>query len=649
MEINNNKNIIVPVSFNQQSEQAQVRTPAFRGGVDTALNKSGAAMNWIENGGFLVLFLIQDFLGMTVPRTFAGFLRDREVTGEYNIQEGFEVLGREGLTGPCMMSVAPLCLWAASKFTGQSTSINSELIKRYGNSLKYMVSAPEFDKELLKNAGAFKEEFYRKNITSILKDAGVKESELKESVDYIMKQLANYEKIPADAKLSKFMGKSKYRTECLNNITNHINNIKYNTSADLDMLQRVKVSSGTGNDAKIFETKKAFEGLVKYSNDAITMNKKLEKLDGTLAESLKHSALGKRLLMNVSMIVATLGVLSVLPKLYLRSNTSPGARAKQALKENVANENQNNENVSFKGKDKGLIEKLGKIVEKNKKDFVSSELEYNGHNFTNTLMAGLSVFGLLTPRCMRAYSRAEVKEDGKKDLTELWEIIVRDLTSSLAVVFAVPMLTRIAVTSYEKHSGFVLMQKDRTKNFWQTAFDLLNPYSKAHVLSNAEITALYDNINSKEKMVNFCKYIDKNGGDLHKILSKADGINEVFNETTEKLDKFKNMKKGEANKQIIEFMENIEKQAEKLGKATDKKSIDEMITKFMKKAPKGGNNKVTAVARGLISIPGLLTTVFVSPYILGWCIPRLTYKNTLRIHEKEERERQKRQLKNVSA
>ena len=92
---------------------------------------------------------------MTLPRTCAGFLRDKEITGEYNIQEGFEVLGREGLTGPCMMAVAPLSLWIASKFAGQSTSVNSELIKRYGNSLKEMVSAPDFDKELLKNSGAF--------------------------------------------------------------------------------------------------------------------------------------------------------------------------------------------------------------------------------------------------------------------------------------------------------------------------------------------------------------------------------------------------------------------------------------------------------------------------------------------------------------
>jgi hypothetical protein len=92
LEINNKNNIIFSShpAINQQNGAENCQTnssPAFKGGIDSLLNKSGSLMNKIENGGFLVLFLIQDFLGMTVPRTCAGFLRDKEVTGEYNIQE----------------------------------------------------------------------------------------------------------------------------------------------------------------------------------------------------------------------------------------------------------------------------------------------------------------------------------------------------------------------------------------------------------------------------------------------------------------------------------------------------------------------------------------------------------------------------------
>jgi len=624
-------------AFTHSTNKAELKqkVPAFKGGTDTFFNKAGWLMNHIENGGFLILFLIQDFLGMTVPRTIAGFLRDREVTGEFNFQEGREVFGREILTGPSMMAVAPLSLYLASKPLGKSISTNTELIKRYGNSLKEFVSSSNFDKELLKDSNKFKNEFIKRNINTILNQTidGLSKKEADSAVEYILNQLKNYEKIPKDAKLKKLFGKTRYRTQCMDNITSYINNLKYNSSQDLDMLRRVKFGAYGLKDSKVFDTRKAFEGLIKYSQDAVKFNKNLYKLDSAVAESMKHNAIGKRILVNIGMIAATLGVLSVLPKLYLRSNTAPGARKKD--NDNV----QNSQNVNFKGKNTSLTEKLGKIIEKNKKDFVSSELEYNGFNFTNTLMAGLSLFGLITPRCLRAYSRAQVDEKtGKRDLTELWEIIIRDVTSSLAVVFAVPMMTRLLVTSYEKNSGFVLMQKDRTMSKLKTTLDLINPYSSAHVLSNAEISALYDNVNTKEKMVNFCKYIDKNGGDLQKILSKSETAKEVFNQNTKDLADLKKLSKSESNKQILEFIENIEKHAKKLGKTSDKKSVDELITKLMQGASKNGKSKITGMARGLNSVPGLLATLCISPYILGWLIPRLTYKNTRRIHAKEDRE-----------
>lgn len=610
------------INNNDKQEKQHV---AFKSGMVGALNASGALMQSIENGGFLASFLIQDGIGMTVPRTAAGFLRDKEHTGHYNMQEGFEVLGREGMTGPCMMAVAPLSLLLAAKF-GKSTSVNTQLIKRFGNSLKELLAKPEFDKSLLKNADKFKNEFYKTNVEKILTDTVGKENTTKESVDYIMKQIANMENIPLDAKLAKFRGKAKYKSQCMQNIVEHINNIKYSKSTDLDMLQKVKFGSDKLDSKKVFGTKDTIDAMIKYTDDAIVANKHLDKLDELQADSIKNKSLAKRMITNVFMMFATLGVLSVLPKIYARGKTAPGARKTEGNQEN-----QNN-NVSFKGKGKpSLLERLGKLIGKNKSDFVSSELEYNGHNFTNTLMAGLSVFGLLTPRGMHAYNRAQKDENGKKDLTELYEILLRDLTSSLAVVFAVPMGTRAFVTSYEKNSGFVLMHKNRNMNKTKTIADLFNPYSKSHVLTNAEISALYDNIDSKEKMLNFCKYIDKNGGDLQKIISKSENVEEMFNNSTLDLKSLKGMKKADKNKKIISFVEKFDKS-------------NELISKVMKGASKARGNKIASFARGLNSMPGLLTTFCISPYLLGWFIPRLTYKNTRRIHEKQDRERDAKNL-----
>ncbi len=621
MNISNNINQDKPVNN-------RVNQPSFRAGMSNLLNLSGNTMQWIENQGFLASFLIQDFGGMTVPRTAAGFLRDKENTGHYNMQEGFEVFGREVLTGPSMMAVAPLAMLIAAKF-GRSTSVNTALIKRFGNSLRELVSKPEFDKKLLENPEKFKQVFYKSNIEKMLNDTIGKENTTKESVDYILKQVNNFE----NPNIKGRRARKKYRKSCMDNIVEHINNLKYSSSDELDILQKVKFGSDKLDSKKVFSTKDAIDGMIKYSNDAITANKHLKALDEIQAESIKNKSLAKRLITNISTMAATLGVLSVLPKIYARSDTAPGARK-------VEDQKTRDYNIAFEGKqpNKNLLEKIGKQIGKNDSDFVSSELEYNGHNFTNTLMAGLSVFGLLFPRGMRAYSRAQVDEDGKKDLTELWEIILRDLTSSLSVVFAVPMLTRACVTSYEKNSGFVLMHKDRNSNSkLKSSLDLLNPYSKAHVLTNSEINALYNNIDSKSKMLNFCNYIDKNNGDLQKILSKSEHAGTIFNKSTVELASLKGLDKSAKNKKIISVIENLSKD-----------NADDLIKNLMKTTDKMKSNKIATFARGLTSVPGVITTFFISPYILGWFIPRLTYKNTRRIHEKQDREREEREAKKIN-
>ena len=621
MNISNSVNQDKPVNN-------RVNQPSFRAGMSNLLNLSGNTMQWIENQGFLASFLIQDFGGMTVPRTAAGFLRDKENTGHYNMQEGFEVFGREVLTGPSMMAVAPLAMLIAAKF-GRSTSVNTALIKRFGNSLRELVSKPEFDKKLLENPEKFKQVFYKSNIEKMLNDTIGKENTTKESIDYILKQVNNFE----NTNIKGRRARNKYKKNCMDNIVAHINNLKYSSSDELDILQKVKFGSDKLDSKKVFSTKDAIDGMIKYSNDAITANKHLKALDEIQAESIKNKSLAKRLITNISTMAATLGVLSVLPKIYARSNTAPGARK-------VEDQKTRDYNIAFEGKqpNKNLLEKIGKQIGKNDSDFVSSELEYNGHNFTNTLMAGLSVFGLLFPRGMRAYSRAQVDEDGKKDLTELWEIILRDLTSSLSVVFAVPMLTRACVTSYEKNSGFVLMHKDRNSNSkLKSSFDLLNPYSKAHVLTNSEINALYNNIDSKSKMLNFCNYIDKNNGDLQKILSKSEHVGTIFNKSTVELASLKGLDKSAKNKKIISVIENL-----------NKDNADDLIKNLMKTTGKMKSNKIATFARGLTSVPGVITTFFISPYILGWFIPRLTYKNTRRIHEKQDREREEREAKKIN-
>lgn len=618
-----------------------VTQPSFKAGalpVDGMLNLFGGAMQWIQDQGFLASFLIQDVLGMTAPRVGAAFLRDKEVTGKYNVQEGFEVLGREGLTGPCMMAVAPIMFMLSAKF-GKTTTVNSRLIKRFGNSLKEIVSNQSFDKSILKDKAKFKTKFYKTNIEKMLKDSLGEKNVTKDSIDFILERIEKYEN-----------GKSKVKNQALNEIVEHIDNIRYSTSSSLENLNKISVGNDKLDKVMNFSTKEAIESLIKFSDDAITFNKHLESLDGLAAENLRDAAIAKRFLANISTIAATLGVMGVLPKIYARSNISPGAVTAMQMKENqnevnVANEteekskSQQNQ-VAFKGKNDSILSKLGKFVSKFTNDKLAGELEYNGHNFTNTLMAGLSLFGLLAPRGKRAYDRAQVDENGKKDLTELYEILIRDVSSSLSVVFLVPMLTRMFVTSYENSSGFVLINKDRTKTGIKKFFDLINPYSSTTVLSNTELNSLYNGVNSQEKMINFCKYIDKNNGDLQKILSKSENIKEILKEKPLDLEGMKNLSKTDKNRKILEYFENLGKD----GKLS-KKGIDEIITKIMKNTKNPKANKIASFAKGLNSIPAIITTFLISPYVLGWVIPRFTYANTRRLHaEAAKKEKQQNTL-----
>jgi hypothetical protein len=295
-------------------------------------------------------------------------------------------------------------------------------------------------------------------------------------------------------------------------------------------------------------------------------------------------------------------------------------------------EQQENGNVSFKGKSgkSSALGKFGKFISNHTNEKFSSELEYNGHNFTNTLMAGLSLFGLLLPRGLKAYNRAQVDDKGKRDWTEVYEILIRDVSSSMAVVFAVPMLTRACVSSYENKSGFVLMHKNRNMSKTRKVLDIINPYSSSHVLTNSEISSLYNSVDSKEKMVNFCKYIDNNNGDLQKILSKSDYLDEVFeNASIDSVINSNSLTKSEKNKSIIEFFE----------KFGNDKASNNKITKLMKGVGTKKSNKIASFARGLNSIPAVLATFAISPALLGWFIPRLTYANTRRLHAKAEKDK----------
>ena len=577
------------------------------------LSASGALMQGIENKGYVVSFLIQDGLGMTLPRTLTGFYRDREVTGEYNIKEGLEVLGREGMTGPFMMSVAPLLLWLTGKFC-KSAGTNTRLIKIIGNNFKSMMESPKFDATLKSDKSKFKKEFIRYNVEKFYKDTIPEDKNPEETINYIVNE---FEKL-----------NSKDKKICENgykNILNKLNDTMLRVSPNLEAICRL--SDETAGKKQTFASGDVIKAINNFANDAIEHNKKAIDIDNKAVENITNNFAAKRLGFNISAIAATLGGLSVLPKIYAYNSVAPGAQhlVQQDKSDETANETQN---LAFKGKginSDGFLSKIGSFLTKKVPNWFQQEFEYNGYNFTMSLMACLSLFGLLLPRGLRAYDRALVDENGKKDMTEIHEILLRDTISSLGVVYTVPILQKGIVSYYEGKKGFILtnrasMNKSKFKKF----IDAINPYSDLKLLSNTELQALYGNIDSKEKMVNFAKFIDAKGGDLERILSKSTKVNEVFNDKNFTLESIRNKPKAEKNKQIISFFEKL----------ADNASTKELIIKFMNDNGLNKKSSISKIARGFSSVPGCLSTVIISPILLGWFIPRLTYSNTRKKHAK---------------
>ncbi len=600
-------------NFRQPENQKRSDKTAFKGG--GFLGVVGNLMQGIENQGYFASFLIQDTIGMTGPRTITGFTRDRDVTGKINTQEGFEVLFREGLTGPYMMAVAPLVLFATTKFC-RSTNTNTNLIKRYGQELKKFVSNSNTATAVKETAAEFKSKFAKFNIEQIYRKTVPNDSEATATIERILDE---FESVSSKDK--------KVRNKALTNISEIINEKILETSENYYSLNKVIV--GEGHSGKQFNTKEAIRALSDFIEDAIVKNPQAKEIDATAAENIKNNFATKRILTNIANVALTLGGLSVIPKIYAKSDVPPSAMTIQYMKDQKAKENQleevNQNEVAFKGKginSGGIFSKIGKIITEHMPEKMSELLEYTGINFTKTMFAGLSIFGLLFPRGIRAVNRAQVDEKtGKKDLSELKEVLVRDTISSLTVVFAVPILTKIFVNMYENSLGFILTKKPtEQRNSFQKLLDVLNPYSNLEVLSMADLDSIYGNIDSKAKLLNFANFVDKNGGDLEKILSKSENVKEMFNEGTFKLESIKNLTKQEKNRKIIDLFKNIE--------VADPKAKHDLISKLMKGTEGPKANKIAQTVRGLNSLPGMFATFVISPILLGVLIPKLTYKNT---------------------
>ncbi len=594
--INNN-------GYKKQSK-AQQSNPNFKG----LGNLPGWAMQNLENSGFIGSFLVQDTLGMTVPRTREGLFRDvpedkKKDARNWNFKEGAEVLIREGLSGPLMMFTPVAVLLLGKKFIGKSTFTNSSLIKRIGKTLTETVKGGAHD-----SAEALKNDFYRRNVTKIVQETTNAVDKAAESafIDKAVRAMEISDKYAEKIANSSGRRKRLYKKAAKRhdaNIIEMFNNYHISNNSDYSLVNKVSLDGG------VFSTDKAITGIRSYAADALK-NKKTADITEEFTEKLQKKSLTTRFITNALAAASTIGSVSLVPMLYSiinpvppgslanKANTSKSNEQAPVVKTETQSANKNNGQVSFTGK----------------WDKLARHFEFDGNQLTPALMTTLAAGGLLAPRVHTAVKRApEDPVTKKKDYSEVPEILTRDVTSTAAVTFGVPLLAKGIVSSYEYNSGFVLQTKpNKPMTAFRKVLDKLNPFSSIAPYSLNDLNHIYGKVDSVEKLGTFSKFINDNNGSIAKVFDTIKESKDVFAEhglDIKELAKQKDRKA--ANQAIIDKMANSE--------------FANKLVELIKPAKDGKANNMLKRARSLNSYTSFAATFFLVPAFLGIVLPRMVY------------------------
>ena len=614
--------------------------PNFRGLLDIP----GMAMNGIEKGGFATSFIIQDTLGMTVPRTGEGLQRgidkDRvhatwnvikarltfqEPSEEdkqkclslkdLNFKEGLEVGIREGLSGPVMMFTPMLVLTLGRKYVGKSTFTNSSMINRLGNRFT----------EVVKNGGhdsieALRKDFYKKNITNIVQsttksgDISAESAFIEKATD-AMAKLDEYENKIANSSGKVRRSAKKAQKRAQTQLIQDFNDYHKTHSSDFDLLNRVKL------DGQVYSTEKTINGIRGYAHDALK-GQSLESITEDSSKTFKKSTLVKRGVVNLAAALSTIGSLSIVPMLYKLVNPVPPGALGDPTKESAVagvNDNAGSDKNSKTNKNNGQVSFTGKL------DGLARHLEFNGHQFTPALMTTLAVGGLMTPRCVTAAKRApEDPITHKKDYSEIPEALTRDIISTGAVTFGVPMLSKALISSYEGNTGFVLRNKaPKNMSITKKVLDYLNPFSGLSYYGISDLDQIYGNVDTPEKLGNLANFLDENGGNVAKVLKTEKETHSVFE------------KYGLNIKELAKQSDRKAANTTVINKMNEDKNFAQELVEKLKPAKKGGANAMLKRSRSLNSYVSFAATVLFVPAFLGIVLPKFVYKMTAKRQQKQ--------------
>jgi len=526
IETNNNTNKIKINRNNQNKNNVSF------GGTNFIVD----SMNFIEKGGYVASFCIQDGLGFVFPRVGGGLIRgksqkkDKEGNPvyngngnpvyEYNWKLARKEFLRELITGPSAF-VIPWLSFKGIKKVASGNNVKLNYIDGFNDAFTDYVKT---NAEALKAGKAPKEAFYQKifenvineSVNNALPDAEKMSAEEVKAVaqDYTKRQI-QIETLNSDRTISR-----KVRNERLSQIEpvedSFMRLKKSKLGGIVDELSvNIKSSDGKVRGGSISELLTAMND---YFSDAVKNTQKTLSQDAgadisKVVKSFTHRRMGTRVLTNLGLFGIVAAFYTQIPKLYnagLKDN--PALKGTVADKSNTgASASENNKDVSFTGLG-SLMEKTGKGVFGNKiSKYISDIFEFNGNTISSMAMPVLLYGFCIPPRLQKA-----------QDKYDYGEIVLRDMTSFTALLFGGKALSRLFSDVLTKHTGLALNRKDMDgRSLFKKVIDYLSPVSPRHnVLSSKELNSKYTNLEEYKGGVNgFIEYIENSHGNIKKAFT----------------------------------------------------------------------------------------------------------------------------------
>lgn len=580
--------------YNNRNNQKQQQT--FTG----SFNPVVTLMDGIERGGFAASFVSQDFIGMVAPRISEGLNRNRkkDENGKKTGPLNWEFARREGireiLSGPSAFLIPMGILSILKKVSGPANNVHVNHINVLGQNLAdYVAKNPH----QLTNTTELKKGYYRQIFENVFTNSTENYSEVQQKAIHFADKL-----VEAENKKGK-AAKAIYKE-----LTEEYMDIrKGNTAASSSELG---VIIKNGEETLNTNFRRLTQSLTDYSKDALNKTTKYlnNNATGDAAEFIKkftHHRAGTRVLTNLGMWGAVVSFYTLIPKLYnLGIKSDPGLKG-------LVNEdtNKNGKDPSFTGlankasklaSDKGII---GKIL---------GNFEFNGASMSVPAMLTLLFGFCLPPRYLNAKSDKERKE-----------ILVRDITSFVSILFGAKALSRGFSTIFAKTSGLALNIKPQNHNGMFSKFK--NYFSAGHgieVLNSEQIVSKYSKVDKyKDGIVGFFNFIQENGGNVKKVLKLDKTVRDNAEQILSKYNNGKSIKTS-----------TLEEIIEAFKKAKDSQELDNIYKRFT--LP---DNKFVNKAKTYNSLFGFASTLVLVPAFMMW-LARYCEKMTKNAIAKEQAE-----------